>query len=296
MKGISSTRLVLLAAIGLAAATGYWSGSIPRKKAADENERVMSARARGEVVVNAPRLPPVNVVRETIKGSLDDREQWRQVRGFTEDEVKAAIGELGSPSRMMSLRHNLSAMLFSRWAEIDPVAANEAARELFPNQFSYERRAVIAAWIKQGGGVAAWNAVQGDGGIWDCTRTVSGEVADMLVASYSNLDDASAFKEVLQMNDENCDMADILCRARAKKAYATPESRAAFLAAAAKHPDEYVINTAREYLFREWAQRDPKAALAGVMELPISEEKRESLRDDVRREARTMEPAAAENP
>ena len=148
MAGISSMLLMLVAVMSLAAGAGYWWGASQQDTCADGKKRVKSARERGELVVNALRQWAVNVVRETIKDSLDDREQWRQVRRFSEDEVKSAIKELGSLSRLMSLRHNLSAMLFYRWAEIDPVAANEAAKEMFPKRFSSERQAVIAAWIK----------------------------------------------------------------------------------------------------------------------------------------------------
>ncbi|OYV05313.1 MAG: hypothetical protein CFE26_12220 [Verrucomicrobiales bacterium VVV1] len=299
MQEISLIRLMWVSAMSLAAGAGYWWGAGQQATRADGKERVMSARARGEVDVNAPRRSPVDVVRETIKGSLDDREQWRQIRGFSEDEVKAAIKELGSPSRMMSLRHSLPAMLFYRWAEIDPVAANEAAKKMFPKRFSGERKAVITAWIKQDGGAAAWYAVnhgETTSGGWDCSLSVETEVADMLVASLSNLDDASAFKQAPRLDEEDSMIAVKLCEVRARKAFMTAESRAAFLAAAAKDPNGLLLKSARESLFREWAKVDAKAALAGLMEQSISEEERKSLSNDIRREDGFKNPSIFDKP
>ena len=285
MQMISPVRLMLVAAMCLAAAAGYWWGASQKEARSGENERLMSARERGELVASAPRRSAVNVVRETTKGSIDDREQWRQVREFSEEEVKAAIKELGSPSRMMSLRHSLSAMLFYRWAEIDPVAANEAAKVMFPQQFSGERMAVVAAWIKQDGGAAAWRAVNNgetSSGVWDCTRSVETEVADMLVASLSNLDDSSAFKQAPRLDGEDSLIVEKLCKVRARKACLTPESRAAFLAAAEAFSNDSMMEYAHKSLFWEWAKRDKEAALLGIMTLPISEKQREYIRSYIR--------------
>ena len=117
----------------------------------------------------------------------------------------------------------------------------------------------------------------------------------MLVASLSDLDDATAFREAAKFNDENCDIADNLCCARARKATATPGTRAAFLAAAAAHPDPYVASCAYEYLFKQWAEIDPEAALKGTADPTIPEDEREQLRNLMMRAMKSAtERAAAE--
>ncbi len=288
--------IVLVAALSLAAGAGYWLGSCPQNPQVSGEERVFFARSRGVGDADDSRLSVVDVVRESIKGTLDARAQWRQVRGLSEEEVKSAIAELGDTSLVEKFPWELTTMLFYRWGELDPVAANTAAKVMFPKGFSSPREAVITAWIKQGGGAAAWDAVKKENEIWACTRSVPGEVAEMLVASFSDLDDASAFKEVLRIDDENCEIADNLCSARARKASATPKSRTEFLAAAAKYPNDYVIYCARQTLFREWGKTDAEAALAGVTDLPIPEDERESLRSWVRREARDQQRGTSDNP
>jgi hypothetical protein len=286
----------------MAALAGYWCGSARPDAAGREDERAVPAgghRPR-EIIVKAPPLTAVGLVRESIRGAVDERAQWRSVRGFSEEEVKAAIAELGNAYPYSMPTPGFREMLFYRWGELDPMAAHEAAKSMFPKRFAWPRKAVIAAWIKQGDAGAAWDAVRDEGGIWDCTRTVPGEVAEMLVASLSDRDDAAAFKEVLRLNDENCEIADLLCRARAGMASTTPESRTAFLAAAAAHPEPYVLSCACEHLFKEWAERDLEAARAGASAMALSAEHLETVRwaidsvarDKERESARSAEKAA----
>ena len=214
--------------------------------------------------------------------------------------MKAAIGQLGKTEQGLTLPSCLLDMLFYRWGELNPAAANAAASTMFPTNFSSPRKSVITAWINTGGGIEAWKAVREESAMWACTRSVPGEIAEMIVASLANQSDAAAFKEVLRFDDENCLIADLLCRARAGKASATPESRAAFLAAAATHPNDYVINFARENLFHQWALRDAKEARAGAMAMGLANGYLdEVLReiDSVEREkARHAERKAAESP
>jgi hypothetical protein len=284
---------VFLGAMGLSAGAGYWWGAM-RLPTGDEPGGFAGRGHRDrKVVVKTARLTAVELVREARKGTLDQRQLWPNVRGFSEEEVKAAIAELKKPELGVFSSSDLPEMLFYRWGELDPVAAHAAANVLFPRGFPASRHAVIAAWIKQGGGPAAWNAVREEGEMWACTESVQGEVAEMLVASLSDLGDAAAFKEVLRLNDENSMVADTLCRARAGRACATPEARAAFLAAAATHPKPYVVGCAREFLFKEWAKRDVEAARAGLLALPISEDEKDRPRywiDDAERDQKRNSP------
>lgn len=292
------------AAVSGAAIAGYWCGS-QQPATATANGAAASGNTASHsqahrVEKTASETSPADRVRKAIEERLDGDWLWPEVRRLSEEEVAAAIGELGRPETFgggQDFTCDLPAMLFYRWGELNPVAANEAAKSLFPKRFSDSRQAVMAAWIKQGGGIAAWNAVRDEGEMWDCTRSVPVEVADMLVASFSDLDDATAFRAVAKLNDENCLIAGKLCRARARRATATPGTRAAFLAAAATHPDPYVASCAYEYLFKEWAEIDPEAALEGSMDSAIPEDEREHVGNLVERALKSqMEKSAAESP
>jgi hypothetical protein len=290
------------AVMSVAATAGFWCGSRQQAKtndAAASGEIAGGSKAR-RMTESPTEILPAERVRKAIEGRLDGDRLWPEVRRLSAEEVTAAIGELGRPETFGGVQDftcDLPAMLFYRWGELNPVAANEAAKSLLPKHFPDSRQAVIAAWIKQGGGIAAWNAVRDEGEIWDCTRSVPVEVADMLVASFSDLDDATAFREVGKFNDENSLIAGKLCRARARKATATPGTRAAFLAAAATHPDPYVASCAYEYLFKEWAEIDPGAALEGTADPTIPEDEREEMRNLVMEAMKSAaERAAAEAP
>ena len=233
------------------------------------------------MVARPPALSPAELVREAVKGSLDSRGQWQTVRWLSEEEVKAAIAELGNIESDFTSDFLLKEMLYYRWGELNPETANAVAKAKFPKEFSWTRQAVIAAWIKQGGAVEARNAVKDEGEMWACTRSVPGEVAEMVVASLSDRDDEAAFKEVLRLNDENSEIADLLCRARARKAFATSESRTAFLAAASKHPESFVLGCAYQFLFREWAKTDLEAARTGASAMKIPKEHADTVRFEI---------------
>ena len=287
------------AAMSVAATAGFWCGSRQQAKTNDGAAygEIASHSTARRVTEFPSETKPVEKVRKAIAGKIDGDRLWPEVRRLSEEEVTAAIGELGRPETFgggQDFTYDLPAMLFYRWGELNPVAANEAAKSLFPKRFSDSRQAVMAAWINQGGAIAAWESVGDEGEIWDCTRSVPGEVADMLVASLSDLDDATAFREAAKFNDENCDIADNLCCARARKATATPGTRAAFLAAAAAHPDPYVASCAYEKLFKEWAEIDPEAALEGSMDPTMPEDERESVGDIVQRAIKSHKEEAAE--
>jgi hypothetical protein len=105
----------------------------------------------------------------------------------------------------------------------------------------------------------------------------------MIVASLSDRSDEAAFQEVLQLSDDNCAIAETLCRARAHEASKTPESRAAFLAAAAAHPAPYAVMCAYNNLFRQWARSDVEAARARAAELELTDEMRNEVERGIER-------------
>lgn len=289
-------------ALGLAAAAGYWTGVVREEAPGAENRQQTFVRKRMERSVETKGAPlnGTKLVRESLRGTIDERSQWWAVRRMSEAEVKEAIAELPAPKPPFFATSKVSKMLFYRWGELDPVAANAAAKAIYPKRFSRARQAVVTAWIKKGGASAPWEAAKDEAEMWDCTRSVGAEVAEMIVASLSNLSDSVAFEEVARLNDGNLMIADILCDARAGEAARTPESRMAFLTAAEGHPEPYVTHCAYEYMFREWAKLDIDAARAGAAAMKMSEENRsvvETAIDHVYRDqARELERVKAESP
>lgn len=288
-QSLGTRWMIYVTALGLSAGTGYWWGEKRHDTPVGTELGVTVGRRERKDVPKPPSLTAVELVRAVLDGSLDERQYWQHVRWLSEDEVKSAITELKDRRDDRRVTSDLLEMLFYRWGELDPMAANAAAKAMFPQNFSASRRAVITAWIKQGGGAKAWDAVMDEREMWACTESVPGEVSDMLVASLSDQDDATAFKQVLGLNDENSMVADILCRTRARRASETSESRATFLAAAATHPEPFVLSCARENLFQEWAKRDVQAARAGLMALSIPEDVKDYLQHEINSVARDKE-------
>ncbi|MEO5914336.1 MAG: hypothetical protein ABIS50_08900 [Luteolibacter sp.] len=282
-KQFSGLRLLFVAAAVLVAVAGYWFGSL-RDKVASQEVFVPERKERN-IPLDVDSLAPVALVRHFLGGAVDEARQWQNIRNLSLEEVKAAVAQLPKCEWNNSDTFWLQVMLFYRWGELDPAAANTKAKSLFlaapppkgwtSSGFSHSRRAVLTAWIKQGGAVEAWEAVKDEEETWACTESVSGEVAEMIVASLSDRSDEAAFREVLRLSDDNSVIADLLCRARAREAFKTPESRAAFLAAAAVHPEPFVLGCAYKYLFKEWARSDVEAARTGAAAMEMTEEMRQ---------------------
>lgn len=294
---ICGFSMLLVAAAVLVVAVGYWYGPV-REKAASREVFVPQRRER-KVSANVESLAPAALARHFPGGAVDEVRQWENVRKLSLEEVKAAVGQLRKGERSNQDSFWLQVMLFYRWGELDPAVANAKAKALFladpppegliASKFPLFRQAAITAWIRQGGAAEAWEAVKDEEEFWACTRSVPGEVADMIVASLSGRSDEAAFREVMRLNDDNCQIADILCRARARKAFETPESRAAFLSAAALHPDPYVLGCAYQFLFREWAHSDLAAARAGAAAMEMTEENRKEAEREIESAARDKE-------
>jgi len=241
--------------------------------------RRISERGRMDEGMRGIRAPTDDRYRlDAVYGRVGTREQWRRIRAFSEEETKEALAAMGdSLPKWESAGHDAREMLYYRWAEFDPVAANAAIREADSDGFSSTRAAVMTAWIKQDPS-AAWNATKGEEGMWACTRSVRGDVADMLVASYSEDDDATAIQKAGMLGDEEAYVGSIVIETRVKQAAADPERRVAFLRAVSKYPNEVVRNYACYSLFSKWGELDPVAALAAVGTASLPREEIEELR------------------
>ena len=84
-----------------------------------------------------------------------------------------------------------------------------------------------------------------------------------------------------RINDDNAEIADTLCRERAKKAWILPESRAEFLAAARTHPEPYIHYTAVQFLFREWMSHDKEQAKAAALSMPLTDKARDTALGEI---------------
>src|SRR6478735_2077715 len=104
--------LVFVAVLGVSAGTGYWWGDVHHDESAGAEQGVVAGRRERNDVAKTPNPTPVELVRAARKGTLDERQQWVNVRGFSEDEVKAAIAELKKPELAMFSSSALPAMLF----------------------------------------------------------------------------------------------------------------------------------------------------------------------------------------
>lgn len=281
----------------LVVAVGYWYGPVREKSVS--REIFVPERRERTVPANIESLAPAALARQFPGGAVDEVRQWGNVRNLSLEEVKAAVVQLqkGGGDELDSFW--LEVMLFYRWGELDPAVANAKAKALFladpppegliASKFPLFRQAAITAWIRQGGAAEAWEAVKDEQEFWACTRSVPGEVADMIVASLSDRSDEAAFREVMRLDDDNCLIADNLCRARARKAIETPESRSAFLSGAALHPEPYVLGCAYQFLFREWAHSDLAAARAGASAMEMPEEMRKEAEWEIESAARDNE-------
>ena len=289
--------ILFVAVAVLVVVVGYWYGPV-REKALSRKVFVPERRER-KVPANFESLAPAALARYFPGGAVDEVRQWQNVRNLSLEEVKAAVVQLRKGGGDDRDSFWLEVMLFYRWGELDPVAANAKAKALFladpppegliASKFPLFRQAAITAWIKQGGAAEAWEAVKDEAEMWACTRSVPGEVAEMIVASLADRSDEDAFREVMRLDDDNCLIADNLCRVRARKAFETPESRTAFLSAAALHPEPYVLGCAYQFLFREWAHSDLAAARAGAAAMEMTEEMRKEAEWEIESAARDME-------
>ncbi len=276
----SSKLVCLVTAIVLTMVVGFWCGSSHHKMKSEPEHpqsRASSLTERNSEAQKSERTIS-RLVEKAMTHTMDDRQIWHEVRFLSEEEVEAAISEVAANGGIRSDPFGddslLPAMLLYRWGELDPQAANKKAKILYPEKFQAPREAVFAAWIQQGGSAAAWEATKNESGMWDCTMTVSGEVADMIVASLASLNDEDAFRAIKSINDDNCEVADSLCRLRAKKAFYSGESRSEFLAAARSHPMPYIHETAVRFLFREWMSHDKEQAKAAAISMPLTDDER----------------------
>lgn len=288
----SSWAVVLVTAIVLAMVAGFWCGSSHRTMTAEPLHSLSPSSSRSDR--DSGERKAERTIREFVEKAMthaiDDRQLWHQVRFLNEEEVKTAIAEVsangGIRSQSLGNYSIFPAMLFYRWGELNPAAANQQAKILYPEKFQAPRAAVFTAWIQQGGSAEAWEATKNETGGWDCTMTVSGEVADMIVASLSHLNDAEAFLAVKRINDDNAEVADSLCRLRAKKAFVSEESRREFLAAARSHPEPYIHVTAVQFLFREWMEHDKEKAKAATISMQLTDEERDYAIGEIPNEER----------
>jgi hypothetical protein len=155
---IPGTRLLLVAAAVMAVA-GYCLSPLLEKVASPDV--LVPERRERNLPANDHSVNATALVRLFPGGGLDEARQWQDVRNLSLKEVKVAIERLPQSEWGSSETFWLKVMLFYRWGELEPAAANQTAKAISlanpppkgwsTTGFSHARRAILTAWIKQGG-------------------------------------------------------------------------------------------------------------------------------------------------
>ncbi|MES2921228.1 MAG: hypothetical protein V4819_06770 [Verrucomicrobiota bacterium] len=185
-------------------------------------------------------------------------ESWRIVRDFSADEIRQALADLPPNHDENTTGGLLTAMLYYRWAEIDPQAALESTiqRDDATTVFG----AAMTAWMNRDPEAAyRWAKSKPElaGKATLYTRIVARALSNDTPAG--TLDKVSTEDDAIRRAVSNV---------LAGKMSATPEGRAAFLAELAKRGPDH-LTTGKNQLLSAWGRDDPKGALEGMTGLGL---------------------------
>jgi len=253
--------LVVIAAASLAAVLGYWRGMEEASgEAVAENDgppNRQTRERRGEV-----RQDPMNRL-EGLRGRWVSHavkmESWAIIRGFTVSQIKEALEDV-RPNGMTSAEIEQVKMLFYRWAQIDPVAALEAAAAP-PHESHSAAIAALAAWMKDDPDAAFhWAEAQPQRHLYH-----HGMMAKHLASGDRRraLESAASYEE---------EMSRHVITELARRVGGSAEDRAEFLDLIANH-DPGLLAAAKEALVSSRSEHEPEAALdeiAGAISDPVA--------------------------
>jgi hypothetical protein len=233
--------------------------------------RAMAPKSRTEPIDKLNRLRHgAGRSRATPRESA---ECWQIIRGFSVDDVKAALAEIPQkPSR--AVNETLISMLFFRWAQIDPEAA---ARESMRPQYVASYSAIIsvaAAWADRDPEAALrWGATADS----RLARNVIENTAGKMRALRSPEDGIKTIMEFPAALDG-------VTRMLVQEGSGTEEARRKLISQLAALPDPKALNLYLNRLAWDLANRDPEAARALIGEVEksgLSEEDIANLRGSV---------------
>ncbi len=232
----------------------------PLKKAGRESPRPM-ARDR-----SSPSVEPMREFRDELSPDAEEGKVWRIVQRLNPDEIRDAIREITGRERQADYKTWLSA-LYYRWAETDPMAALESARQLKGDFLAEEMGlAVLCSWMSRDA-EGAYLSLKKD-------KDFKYEARDILVRTWNK---DNVFDNLKRFPDK--EDARILLGAYCFESAGDPESRTQMIAALDANKDLTGREWAYSLLFRSWLYNDPVSALAAVSEKPIPWLHQQMLRD-----------------
>jgi len=211
-------------------------------------------------------MEPMKEFLTELSPGADEGKIWRIVQRLSPKEIRDALAEITAKEKNGDYEAWLSA-LYYRWAETDPMAALEHAKQL-KGEFLSEAigLAVLCSWMKRDP-EGAYISVKKD-------DDFGHEARDMLVRTWNK---DTVFENLRRFPDK--EDARILLGAYCFQSAGDPESRAHILAALDEKKDLIGRDWAYSLLYRSWLYKDPVTALAAVSHKPIPWLHQQMLRD-----------------
>jgi len=230
------------------------------QKAAPKTSRSL-ARER-----SVSSVAPMSEFLAELSPDADEGKIWRIVQRLSPQEIRDAITEIAGKEKPGAYEAWLSA-LYYRWAEIDPMAALESAKQLKGEFLADEMgRAVLCSWMSRDA-EGAYVALKKDKDFWH-------EARDMLVRTWNK---DTVFENLKRFPDK--EDAKTLLGAYCFQSAGDPESRAHILAALAENKDLTGREWGYSLLYRSWLYKDPVNALAAVPDKSVPWLHQQMLRD-----------------
>lgn len=279
------TLLPIFAAAGVAAFIGYRNGfaasgvrTIPEtpRSAADRRERSIPNRTDRKESLRLLLKSPLN---SRTRGEL-----WSIVRGYSIGEIREALQEISTVPDSETIRWQ-KAMLYQRWGQVDPVAAIESATTL-PEEGVRQtmKMSALTAWMKQDPDAAYRWAEKS-------AEFKRQEPSRMMANLLSGLTPAMALEKAKSYGAE-VHKATLL--KLAGDLSTTPEDRAEFLAELARSGSSDEEKAVSLGTFAEtWGRGDPLAALGAMDELALDDGRKQQARDRITKDWAEKDPSAA---
>ena len=230
------------------------------QKGAPKNSRSLA----GDRSVSS--VKPMKEFLAELSPDADEGKIWKIVQRLSPKEIRDAIAEITAKDKNREYEAWLSA-LYYRWAETDPIAALESAKQL-GEEFLADAMglAVLCCWVSRDAD-GAYLSVKND-------DDFGHEARDMLVRTWNK---DTVFGNLKRFPDPKD--AETLLGAYCFQSAGDPASRNHMLAAL----DENKDLTGREWgyslLYRSWLYKDPVNALAAISDKPIPWLQQQMLRD-----------------
>ncbi len=279
--------LLLLACVALWI-VGYRAGSQDQAPgAANTPGNPGSAGTRRERDEAPPGIDAAERLKELLHAPQDSRtalnQSWNIICGLSANEIEDAVGWIVQNPREPSAMAHI-AMLYFRWAQLDPEAALASAQHLPPELSSpLVIDSALTAWMSRDP-EAAFRHAEASPEIPD-KGSHRKMMAQLLInEGLSALEKASSYgNEVRKMT----------IQALAVTANDSDEARQAFLDEVARQGSETEQTEARQALIQQWAALDPRVAMESLEQIGAPEEEHPKHRESIFQRWVREDPAAA---